>query len=266
MQSSHEQLLSAIGELSTSPHESALILIGDVGIGKSTLLEEAHRREPTSTSLVRINPGEASWPLSGVSAVVAGLHDPQAALRMPLPEDGNVMPLAEHLAGMLRGREHPRVTVLVDNIDLLDDSSRQLIGHLCSHLAGTGVCIVGTAVQLHSDEPLAGVKRLVISPLDDTSSERLAPRNIHTGTLRLLNWSTDRNPAALLGRVEELDDEQLTGREPLAFPLPPGRPAPAAPRGVRAVSPRGAPHRQPTAAGCWSSGRIRCVRVRCRGR
>ncbi|WP_167051688.1 LuxR family transcriptional regulator [Salinibacterium sp. ZJ77] len=225
MLKSHEQLLEAVGDQSRNALESALLLIGDVGSGKSSLLEEARRRDPGRVATVRVNFGEATWPLSGASALLGSLGDARVAAfsgRFTLREDVPLAEAAGELLVMLRGLALAPTTVYVDDIDRMDPTSRHLIGYMCGHLAGSGLRLVATAVAVPSDEPLAGVPRLDLPRLSDEDAAALAPRNLHPGTLRLLTWTCDGNVHAFTTQLASLTREQREGRDPLRFPLSPG--------------------------------------------
>ena len=61
--------LARIAELASARHEGALLVVGPTGSGKTHLLEAAHELDPERTVMLRTNPSEAAWPLSGFSAL-----------------------------------------------------------------------------------------------------------------------------------------------------------------------------------------------------
>lgn len=68
----HVEAHALIDALAQSVHDGALVILGDVGSGKSALLAAVWERFAETASLVRVNRGESGWPLSGVSAIGGG--------------------------------------------------------------------------------------------------------------------------------------------------------------------------------------------------
>ncbi|QEO09439.1 LuxR C-terminal-related transcriptional regulator [Protaetiibacter larvae] len=223
----HETVLEHIEELSRSAHDGALLLLGEVGSGKSSILAVAHERLPDTSSLVRINSTELGWPLSGVSALLSAIGDARVAefagrfvLRSEDP--AHLAEAAGELLAVLRGLNLPRTLLLVDDIDRMDPFSRHLIGYMASHLAGSGLRIAASAVEIPPDEPLAGIRMLGVPPLDDRCAEQLVPAGVDPGTLRLLTASAGGNLGTLVSLVAGATAAQLDGREALRLPAPPG--------------------------------------------
>ncbi len=214
--------------LARSPHDGALLILGDVGSGKSTLLTDLQERHAAGASaLVRVNRGEAGWPLSGISALVASVGEARAADftgRFALRADGDTAlgEAAAELLALLRGLALPRTLLLVDDVDRMDGDSRAILGYMAGHLAGSGIRLVATAVELHPDEPLAGLPSTRIGRIDETDAAQLAPVGIDPGTLRILLAESGCNLATFASLLESLSPEQLAGREALRLPARPG--------------------------------------------
>ncbi len=220
-------VLERIEELGRGARDEALLLIGDVGSGKTSLLAEQAHRDPALYSLVRVNRSESSWPLSGVASLLSAVGDPRVAGfagRFELRTDGpgRHADAAGELLAMLRGLALRPTVLLVDDIDRMDLASRRIVGHMAGHLAGSGLRIVATAADLSSDEPLAGLPRIELGPLDDAALAELAPAGIDPGTQRILAAQASGNLGAFSELVASLTPEQLDGRDALRLPPIPG--------------------------------------------
>jgi hypothetical protein len=63
--------LDRVAETARAPRESALLILGEPGSGKSWLLEQAQVSASIRSVLVRAMPAERFWPLSGLARVFA---------------------------------------------------------------------------------------------------------------------------------------------------------------------------------------------------
>jgi DNA-binding CsgD family transcriptional regulator len=176
---------------------------------------------------VRVNPGESGWPLSGVSALVAGVRDARAAeftgrFALRADDDAALAEAAAELLALLRGLALPRTLLLVDDVDRMDAASRAIVGYMAGHLAGSGIRLVLTAAELHPDEALVGVARTRIAPLGEEDAASLAPAGIDPGTLRILSGTAGGNLGTLVALLASLSADQLAGRDAVRLPARPG--------------------------------------------
>lgn len=223
----HAEAHALIDTLARSAHDGAIVIVGDVGSGKSALLAALRERYAESASLVRVNRGESGWPLSGVSAIVAAVGDARAAdftgrFALRSDDDATLGEAAAELLSLLRGLGLPRTLLLVDDVDRMDAASRAIIGYMAGHLAGSGIRLVATAAQLHPEEPLAGVAATRLGPIDHADAVALAPAGIDPGTLRILLAAAGGNLATLVALVDSLSPEQLAGHDAVRIPARPG--------------------------------------------
>ncbi|MFI5429503.1 ATP-binding protein [Aeromicrobium sp. UC242_57] len=132
--------------------ESALLILGEPGLGKSHLLTQASTAasETVHTAFVYGRPAEASFELSGFAAFFDALRgEHQAAfghhlvLRSDRPD--RLFAAAQDLAELIQGLHLRPTVVFIDDIDEMDPLSQSLISILSGHLAGTNVRIVATA-------------------------------------------------------------------------------------------------------------------------
>ncbi|TPX04410.1 hypothetical protein FJ656_12030, partial [Schumannella luteola] len=223
----HEDAFARIDEVARNPRDGALLVIGDPGAGKSSVLAAAAERHPDISVVVPINPGEGGWPLSGLSTIVAAVGDPRAAEftgRFALRDDGaaTLAGAAGELLGVLRGLDLPRTLLLVDDIDRMDPDSRAIVGYMAGHLTGSGIRLVATASEPPLEMPLAGLPAVAIDPLTAEDAARLAPPGIDPGTLEILVAGAGGNAGTLAAMLAALTPEQLHGRDALRIPARPG--------------------------------------------
>ncbi|QNO38040.1 hypothetical protein H4J02_03145 [Protaetiibacter sp. SSC-01] len=226
----HEQALAAVDAIARSPQEGALLILGAPGAGRSTVLAQSLAAHTDIASLVPVNPAENGWPLSGVSAILAGIGDPRVAeftgrFALRSDDEAAISEAATELLAVLRGLGLPRTLLLVDDIDAMDAASRRVIGYMAGHLAGSGIRLVASAADIPSDEPLVGVQSVQLLPVDDTDARAVAPAGIDPGTLRILSSVAGGNLRTLVSLFDSLSPEQLHGREGLRLPPRPGRAA-----------------------------------------
>jgi len=227
-----------IATLAALPRESALVVVGDPGLGKSTLLDTAAGRVPIPVVRVEVNASEAHWPLSGVTTLFAALNDPRAAAHAarlvsrsaPTGADsGDELAAAHDFLEGIRALGLPRTLLLIDDLDLMDVESQQLIAFLAGRLAGTSLRIVATVRGVCGEGPLSSLPSMTLSPLDPdqalTLARVVAPDEADDGVLTVLVHETGGNPKALSEQLAALGREQLIGSEPLTLPL---RPTPTA--------------------------------------
>ncbi|PJJ62338.1 helix-turn-helix transcriptional regulator [Compostimonas suwonensis] len=219
--------LQRITTLAEAPKESALLILGDRGAGKSLLLEAAHASSSIPAVILRTNPNEADWPLSGFSSVFASIDDARAAefggrFTLRSTDEEHMFSAARDLLSVLRGLSLEPILVLVDDIDHMDAASQVLIGFMAGRLAGTGLRLVVTATSVDERSPLAGMPLLTLAPLDTAQSFELAlslsgPVR-DEGTLRVLAWQSAGIPLALIDNLRVLNDDQLRGHAALSLP------------------------------------------------
>ncbi|WP_349358024.1 LuxR family transcriptional regulator [Salinibacterium sp. G-O1] len=233
--------LDQIAHMSSSPHESALLVLGDVGVGKTRLLEAAEEESGIEAVLLRINPADAGWPLSGFFTVLAAINSSKVLdigtnVTLSTMEPGQLFAAAREILSLIRALALPPMLLLVDDIDAMDEASQMLVGFMVGRLGGTGIRFVATSTGADTGGQFGGLPRLRLDPLNRQMALDLAlaarPDCRPTGTLGIVVAQTERNPRAILESLKGLSIEQLEGLHPLTLPLTPGATARAYARAV----------------------------------
>ena len=215
----------------------ALVLLGEPGIGKTTLLDETARRARGLRVLrARGVESESELAYAGlltlvrpVAELVPTLPEPQAraltaALALgPAPPADPLAVCAATLGLLAAAAEREPVLVLVDDAHWLDRETAQAIGFAARRLADERIAIL---VTLREGEESAfspdGLDQLVVRGLAlDEANELLGDRIVASVAEQLAELTTG-NPLALLELGDELSDAQRAGVDAIAEPLPVG--------------------------------------------
>jgi DNA-binding CsgD family transcriptional regulator len=216
--------------LAVLPRESALVVVAEPGLGKTTLLDTAASRAAIRVVRVTVNGSEARWPMSGVSTLFAALDDPRATahaerLVQHAAVAGDTLTIAHELHAAVKDLALSPVLVLVDDADRMDEESQRLIAFLAGRLAGTSMRLVLTTRTACTDGPFSALPALHLGPLHPDEALALArltaPVEANDGVLAILAEETGGNPKALAEQLRSLAREQLLGSEPLDTPLRP---------------------------------------------
>ncbi|OLF15151.1 helix-turn-helix transcriptional regulator [Actinophytocola xanthii] len=210
----------------------ALLLLGEAGMGKTTILSTVDATVAVSGLLA-----ERDVPFAALHRLLAPLTD-----RFPLvpAQQAEALRDAVGLAGrpdgfLLRCGVHRLLTVLaetapvrvcVDDAQWLDAESLAVLAFAARRLAGHPVAVVLAArpeLARPGHDPLAGIPRMWLPPLPEEACERLLP--LPAGVRAVLTELAGGNPQDLLALAESLSPAQLADRAPLPEVLPEGRAA-----------------------------------------
>jgi DNA-binding CsgD family transcriptional regulator len=218
-------LLATIDSLPQSGDETALLLLGEHGAGKTHLLETAHANPATPSVLVRVHPAESRFPLAGFASMFAALSQAPATefhryFSLRSEEPAGLFAAGHDLLALIRGLDLPPTVVLIDDLDRMDSASRTVLGTIASHLAGTSLWLVATATSVESKETVAGFSTSRLAPLAGSELVHIvAGAHDHDEpTMRILASYSGGNPRIMSEQVGRLHDDQLSGTAPLLLP------------------------------------------------
>ncbi|MGS0685157.1 ATP-binding protein [Nakamurella sp. GG22] len=215
-------------------HSAVLVIRGEAGIGKTSLLRYAmgQAAEDRVAQIAGIE-AEMELPFAGVHQLCAphldrigALPDPQrAALSVALgltagePPDRFLVALAALSLLSDVAEERPLLCV-VDDAQWLDSASAQVLGFVARRLVAESVAMI-FAVREPSEEPeLAGLPELVVGGLDEEDARallaRVIPGRLDERVRDRLIAETRGNPLALLELPRGMSAAELAG----GFALP----------------------------------------------
>ncbi|MET9176487.1 AAA family ATPase [Streptomyces misionensis] len=235
------ELASLFRALNPATDDPVLLLLGDVGMGKSTLLDRAVRRaEAGGARVLRARGSESESNLAfsalhqllrPVSADIDGLPERQrAALHGafgagPATADCDLMLLGVAVLSVLsaQGTRAP-VLVALDDAQWFDRASMDVLSFAARRLAGEPVTMLVTA---RVGDHLPGFERhvptLTLGPLDDAAAGRLLDLQPHRPTgwtrTRILDQA-EGNPLALVELAKAAAAPGPAATSPPAGPLP----------------------------------------------
>ena len=234
---------SAIGALldgASGGHGGTHWIIGEPGIGKTRLLEEArtlagHRFTVLATTGYE---SEVDLPWAGLQALTeplvadvgtASLPDPQrraleAALRLA-PADEPIEPFAVVLAVrhlVQRAAATRPVLLLVDDAQWLDESTRRVVDHLARRWQDSAVAMVVASRSRDGVDAAGAFSPTLLGPLpDDAASALLAQAGVASDAVRRrLVDELGGRPLLLLATAGRLSEDERRGATALHEPVP----------------------------------------------
>ncbi|WP_167305767.1 AAA family ATPase [Nocardioides euryhalodurans] len=217
---------------------STLLLEGDPGVGKTTLLEAARAMATGFTCLTaRGAESDSSLAHAGLLELCSPVRDLLSDLApvqaealtaalgwSDLPSVADRFLVAAATMSLLAAAaERGPVLVLVDDLQWLDRESAAALTFAARRLGPDAVAFVATTRPGGSHPDLTrGLALLPVVGLATPAVASLLPPGTASAVVEDLRERTGGNPLALLAVAEGLDDAQRVGAAPLPDPLPAG--------------------------------------------
>ncbi|QIJ66213.1 LuxR family transcriptional regulator [Streptomyces sp. JB150] len=198
---------------------AVLVLTGEPGLGRTTLLDEAARAfRPGPVLYVRCDAADPQ-PYGGVRALTAAAgHTPAGAL------DPRTAPRVLLDAFRAAAGDGP-LLVCLDDVHLWDTPSRTALAHAARRLPGAGRVglLLTTLGPGPADRDVAGLPALQLHPLPSSAAGALLDEVTGSAVDPALRddllEEADGNPALLLAMVRRLTPAQLSGDQDPPRPL-----------------------------------------------
>jgi GMP synthase-like glutamine amidotransferase/tetratricopeptide (TPR) repeat protein/DNA-binding CsgD family transcriptional regulator len=218
---------------------SAVIVVrGEAGVGKTTLLDEAVARARGLTVLRTrgadrdgeqrfVGLAELCEPLLGQLARLPAARAAALASAVRPNAEARVLDRYAIYAGLLdlltaAAAEETPILVVVDDAHLLDQASAEAIPFIARRLRIDGIALI---VATESDDSLPEAEQLRLGPLDPAHARALlsvrAGGALAPSVVERIVESGQGNPLALLEIARDLSPEQRRGEAPLDGSLPP---------------------------------------------
>jgi len=217
----------------------ALVVHGEAGIGKTTLLEVLVERCAGAVTVVRACGAEteAKRAFSALTELLCpvlrrldALPAPQAAalmsaLALEAPEPGDRLAVCVAALGMLRAEARNRpVLVVVDDVQWVDVSSRECIEYIARRASGPLAVVLAARDPLYPPERIR-LPDLPVGPVDDAAAAELLRQHapeLAPPVAAAIAQAAAGNPLALVELPATLTAGQRAGVAALELPLGPG--------------------------------------------
>ncbi len=230
--------IRALLDAARAGHSAAMLLEGEAGVGKSTLLAAAAELVDGGTTVLRARgvESEAGLDHAALLELLAPVRDllpdlpprPAAALAAALGWGDAGQTGDRFLVGagtlmlLARAAERGPVLVLVDDLQWVDRESAQALLFAARRLSADAVGML-FAARAGVPLPVAadGIERLAVGGLTAGEAAQLLD-GVARGVVDRLRAATGGNPLAMLETVARLNPAQRVGAGPLPEPLPVG--------------------------------------------
>lgn len=218
------RLIESVSASSSEP----VAVIGPEGFGKSRLLTELAASSAIPVVTVRGSETEESWPYAGLTALLAQLDgvlgtSSLASISDLLPPQVESTPLSisQNLTARIRSVHHEPFLVVIDDADLLDPVSQQILGYVIRRSRTTEMRVALSVSTMPPSSPFHGLHQMRMEPLDIIELLELGRSMRSAGTstsaLEHVARASGGSPMAFKSILAELPENVLTGEAP--FPI-----------------------------------------------
>lgn len=227
---SREKELDAVLRTLRSEHAGAVVVVGEPGSGRSTIVQTAAAREGPPIAVVRSSFAETRWEFSGVSAFLAaidGVLGTELQSRIDLCDlTGSPFDLARRVEVQLRKSVSEDCLLVIDDVDDLDMASQQVLGYIIRRCPSPSMKTLLTMRSAEFGGPFGGIPRVTLEPLDVPTlvelGRSLTSPAANAAVLELAAYPSVGNPLAYKSILGEFGEGVIAGEEALPLPLRPG--------------------------------------------
>lgn len=159
-----EHELSELLNVTRGAGSDTVVVTGPAGSGRTALLSSVAGATTISTSIVRANPTEKDWRFSGLSAFLAAVDDAVGTSLRSLvtlsADERSAFAVAEDLDASLRTRTFDAFAVIVDDADLMDPTSLEVIGFLLRRRSIKNLRAILAVQSIGGSGPLSSFTRV----------------------------------------------------------------------------------------------------------
>jgi DNA-binding CsgD family transcriptional regulator len=237
-----QQRIAALLEAARGGRSGALVLVGEPGAGKTSLLAWAAGEAAQDMLVARADgvQADAELPFAGLFELCRPLlaflpelparqaRALESALALADGEPADRFSVAAATLSLLAAAaEEQPLCVLVDDGQWLDAASAHALAFAARRLEADRVAmLIAVRDTGPGDLDVSGLQRLELGGLEAEAAGELlagsAGAPVSRGVLAELHQATHGNPLALRELARRLSPHQLAGREPLEHPLPAG--------------------------------------------
>lgn len=208
-----------------------IAVIGSEGSGKSTLMSAASRSETTPAKMIRGNPGEISWPYSGLSLFLNAfdeLHDTNLSAVLNEPDASvSAFVVASILNADLRRLKLGPSAILIDDVDNFDSQSQEVIGYLLRRNSAKNLRTIVSLADVPVDGPFSTVSTMLLADITPNVlfdlGKSLSTPLVRDDVLESIAAVSGGSPLAFKSIRNAMPNEVLNGNVPMQFPLQPGK-------------------------------------------
>lgn len=226
-----EDELAELTRVANGSGPATVVLIGEFGSGRSSLINAASEASPVPSRIFRVSSTESGWDYSGLSAFLSFIDDLNDTSFNSLMRVGggpeSAFALAEELDTALRETLLPPMTLFIDDADLLDPLSQDVISYLLRRRSMRNLRTVLATDSLPDEGPLSSFPQLPLDPLGMLALVRLG-RSLTSplawdAVLETVARVSGGSPMALKSMLSVVRPEVLHGTAPMTLPLPLGQ-------------------------------------------